>query len=107
MMSFYHVYQFSIFKQSQTWRGGGKGTILALAASVASRSTPANTVYKWSGVLELFNDILTAGRALAAAHPQTEFTTTRAVPNFDIADSTSSVDNNSLKPMVVNSLSLA
>ena len=37
---------------------GGKGTILALAASVASRSTPANTVYKWSGVLELFNDIL-------------------------------------------------
>ena len=37
---------------------GGKGIILALAASVASRSTPAKTVYKWSGVLELFNDIL-------------------------------------------------
>ena len=24
MMSFYHVYQFSIFKQCQTWRGGEK-----------------------------------------------------------------------------------
>ena len=82
---------------------GGKGIILALATSVASRSTPANTVYKWSGVFSLFNEILTAGRAFAAAQPQTELTTTKAVPDLDKPVSTASAVNNSSKPMVVNS----
>jgi hypothetical protein len=48
-------------------------------------------------------EILTAGRALAAAQPQTELTTTKAVPGFDKAASTDSDDINSSKPMVVNS----
>jgi hypothetical protein len=51
----------------------------------------------------LFNEILTAGRAFAAAQPQTELTTTSAVPDLDKADSTASGDNNSSKPMVVSS----
>ena len=61
---------------------GGKGTILDLAVSVASLSTPAKTVAKLSGVIGLDNEIFTAGLAFAAAQPHTELTTISVVPFF-------------------------
>ena len=51
-------------------------------AAVASLSTPAKTVNNFSGVFSLFNESLTPGRALAAAHPQTELTIKTAVSLF-------------------------
>src|SRR5690606_18527719 len=82
---------------------GGKGTIKDLALLVASISKPANTVYKLSGFLLFAKLILAPGLAFAAAQPQTEFTTTRAVPGFAKAASTSSGVCNSSKPTFVNS----
>src|SRR5690554_1248274 len=82
---------------------GGNGTILSLAASVASRSTPAKTVTKWSGFFGFCNDILAPGLAFLAAQPQTELTTTNVVPFLFKAFSTASTVCNSSKPMSVSS----
>src|SRR5690606_2062630 len=82
---------------------GGKGIIWALAASTASRSTPAKTVIKLSGFFSFARDMLAPGRALAAAQPQTEFTTTRVVPSFFKASLTSFAVCNSEKPTFVRS----
>jgi|GEM_PF-5007740 hypothetical protein len=60
---------------------GGKGNIISRAVSTASKSTPANTVTKRSGVCGLLRLILAPGRAFPAAQPQTEFTITRVVPS--------------------------
>ena len=82
---------------------GGKGTMWLLAKSVASRSTPAKTVTKLVGFASFDKDKRTAGLALAAAQPQTEFTTTNVVPSFFKADSTWSGVVRSSKPREVNS----
>ena len=74
---------------------GGKGIILSRALSTASLSTPAKTVTVWVGRLSLFKLLIAPGRALAAAHPQTEFTTKSVVPDFDKALSTSLALNSS------------
>ena len=68
---------------------GGKGIIFERAASVASLSTPAKTVASWSGVFSFERDFITPGLALAAAHPQIEFTTTKVVPSLESTSSTS------------------
>jgi hypothetical protein len=53
---------------------------------------------------EISSDFKIPGRALPAAHPQTELTTTRVVSLFPfIADSTSTADFNSVNPLLVNS----
>jgi hypothetical protein len=68
------------------------------AASTASRSTPAETVTSLAGGLSFLRLILAAGLALAAAQPQTEFTTTRVVPSPVIAFSTASAVYSSSNP---------
>src|SRR2546428_7967922 len=50
--------------------------------AVASRSFPANTVIIFSGRTSCSRARATAGRAIPAAHPQTELTTTSTVPFF-------------------------
>ena len=65
---------------------GGKGNIKLLADSVASLSTPAKTVNKLLGSFSFCNDSKTPGLALAAAQPQTEFTTITEVPDFIKSD---------------------
>ena len=82
---------------------GGNGIINSRALSVASLSTPAKTVTKWSGRFAFCKLCLAPGRALAAAQPQTEFTTTKVVPSFAMADSTASTVCNSSKPTFVRS----
>src|SRR5215469_12274721 len=73
------------------------------AASVASRSWPANTVIIRSGRTLLCTAARTAGRILPAAHPQIEFTTTMTVPFCDTAFSTSAAVRASSIPAEVNS----
>src|SRR5690606_21488811 len=85
---------------------GGKGNIFSRAVFTASLSTPAKTVTIFDGFLELFKLITAPGRALRAAQPQTEFTTTNVVPSFDKAFSTSSDVYNASKPAEVNSASI-
>ena len=82
---------------------GGKGIISSLAASVASLSTPANTVKSSEGKLGLFNDSITPGLAFAAAHPQTEFIISTADLLCDTKFFTSSAEVKSLKPTDVSS----
>jgi len=82
---------------------GGNGIICDLAWSVASLSTPANTVTKFVGRFSFSKLIRAPGLAFAAAQPQTEFTTTKVVPSFAIALSTASVVCNSSKPTFVKS----
>ena len=82
---------------------GGKGNIYWRASSVASRSTPANTVVRWSGFFSFCKLYSTAGRALRAAQPQTEFTTNKVVPSLSMACFTASTVFNSLKPTLVSS----
>src|SRR5690606_25884403 len=77
---------------------GGKGTIRSLAAFTASVSTPAKTVTRWAGFFVFLKLILAAGLAFAAAHPQTEFTTTKVVPSWLMALSTASAVYNSSNP---------
>ena len=79
------------------------GNISSLAASVASISNPAKTVQRLSGVDSFDKDIITPGLAFLAAHPQTELTTIKVVPDWDRAFLTSSDDVNSEKPEFVNS----
>lgn len=74
-----------------------------LASAVASLSTPANTVMSCAGVLSLASDIRTPGRALAAAQPQTEFTTTSVEPFLFIAEATLSGVVHWSKPTAVSS----
>src|SRR5690625_6267105 len=80
---------------------GGNGIINSLAASTASRSTPANTVAARFGLLACVIATLAAGRAFAAAQPQTEFTTKSVVPSCFIVLSTSSRVCNSANPAEV------
>src|SRR5690606_16850974 len=82
---------------------GGNGIMCSLALSTASLSTPAKTVTMWSGRLIFCKLILAPGRALAAAQPQTELTTTSVVPSFANAVSTASAVCNSSKPTLVKS----
>src|SRR5690606_28876156 len=77
---------------------GGKGIIRSLAAFTASVSTPAKTVIRWAGFFAFFKLILAAGLAFAAAHPQTEFTTTKVVPSWLMALATASAVYNSSNP---------
>src|SRR5690554_1512659 len=77
---------------------GGKGIIRSLAAFTASVSTPAKTVTKWAGFFAFLKLILAAGLAFAAAHPQTEFTTTKVVPSWLMALSTALAVYNSSNP---------
>ena len=80
---------------------GGKGTIYPLALSVASLSTPAKTVTKLSGLFSFFKEAYAPGLALAAAPPQTEFTTTKVVPSYAIALSTATTVCNYTNPKIV------
>ena len=73
---------------------GGKGIMCSRALFTASLSTPANTVTLCVGRLSFFKLSITPGRALAAAHPHTEFTTISVVPGLDNAESTASALNN-------------
>src|SRR5690606_35630397 len=82
---------------------GGNGIMWFLAVFTASVSTPAKTVTKWSGFLLFCMLNLAAGLALAAAQPQTEFTTTRVVPSFFSAFSTASLVYSSSNPAVAKS----
>src|SRR5690606_21656977 len=82
---------------------GGNGIMCSLALSTASLSTPAKTVTKLLGCFAFLILILAPGRALAAAQPQTEFTTTNVVPAFAKALSTASAVCNSSKPTLVKS----
>jgi hypothetical protein len=59
-------------------RAGSRGSS-SRARAVASTSWPANTVTARSGRVSCRSAIATAGRALRAAQPQTEFTTTSVV----------------------------
>src|SRR6056297_484763 len=77
---------------------GGKGTIWFLAVATASISTPAKTVTKLFGFLLFCRLNLAAGLALAAAQPQTEFTTTKVVPSFFKASLTASLVCSSSNP---------
>ena len=52
---------------------------------MASRSTPAKTVVSLEGKTSFSSESLTPGLAFAAAHPQTELTTTNVVPELFIA----------------------
>ena len=61
---------------------GGYGCMYSLAVAVAPTSCPAKTVAKTSGFFENVVDILTAGLALPAAQPQTEFTINKTVPSL-------------------------
>ena len=67
-------------------------------------SWPAKTVAKVSTFLSNCVVILTAGRALPAAQPHTEFTITKTVPSFlsNKSDTASAVFN-STKPTEVKS----
>src|SRR5690606_40566571 len=69
---------------------GGKGNIFSRAVFTASLSTPAKTVTTLDGFLLFSKLIIAPGRALRAAQPQTELTTTKVVPSLDKAFSTSS-----------------
>ena len=66
-------------------------------------SNPAKTVNRLSGVDPFDNDIITPGLAFFAAHPQTEFTTIKEVPDLDKALLTSSDVVSSETPEFVNS----
>ncbi len=54
---------------------GGNGIIIPRALAVDSRSTPANTVVRWSGLFSSCSEAMVPGRAVPAAQPQTELTT--------------------------------
>jgi len=82
---------------------GGNGIIYSRTFSVASLSTPAKTVTRLVGLFAFCKLTLAAGLALAAAQPQTEFTTTKVVLSFAIAASTASAVCNSSKPTLVKS----
>src|ERR1035438_4330940 len=74
------------------------------ARSVASLSCPANTVYTRLGLVAFCSAKRTPGRIFPAAHPQTELTTTSAVPLLsDSAASTSAAVRNSCAPARVSS----
>src|SRR5690625_1675988 len=77
---------------------GGNGIINSLAASTASRSTPANTVAARFGLLACVIATLAAGRALAAAQPHTEVAAEGVVPSCCIVLSPSSRVFNSADP---------
>ena len=75
----------------------------ARAASVASTSAPANTVVRCSGRLPWRSASAMPGRALPAAQPHTEFTTSSVVPACWTAASTASGVLRSSKPSWANS----
>ncbi len=76
----------------------------SLARAVASMSWPAKTLVSTSGLLGCCSAFVIAGRALPAAHPQTELTTTSSVPFFwFITSSTSTAFRNSRIPILVSS----
>ncbi|MNN87648.1 hypothetical protein D3C81_2052320 [compost metagenome] len=69
----------------------------------ASASIPAKTVTSFAGCFSFFTAAFAAGRAFAAAQPQTELTTTKTVPSEAIAESTASGVFNSSNPASTNS----
>src|SRR5208282_2612638 len=71
---------------------GDDGSTLGIssrARAVASMSTPAKTVVKWSGMTLFWSALVTPGLAPPAAQPQTELTTSSVVPGMATAASTS------------------
>ena len=90
LMALHHVEQLAA-AQDRDRRGRGW-----IAGEVAARPFgglhvgAANTVVTRSGVTVCCNARATPGRALPAAHPQTEFTTTMTVPGVFMRTSSTS-----------------
>src|ERR1019366_5541410 len=80
---------------------GDEGSTLGIssrARAVASMSTPAKTVVKWSGMTAFWSALVTPGLAPPAAQPQTELTTRSMVPGMATAASTSAAALSGVTP---------
>jgi hypothetical protein len=85
---------------------GGKGIMYSLAFPTAAVSTPANTVAKLLGLKEPAKEAITPGRAVPAAQPHTELTTTKVVPFNSKVFATSSAECKAENPAATNCASI-
>jgi len=85
------------FQNSSDWSPGAP-------SGFPDASWPAKTVVSFSGLASFWSAMVTAGRALRAAQPQIEFTTTNVVPGASLSvPSTCSGVRSSSNPIRVSS----